>query len=96
MNNERSPFEPQKQTDKNVNLKIAGYNLAAMLMYGLGFVGVMGNDGLILFGLSFLGHAFVCLIVAIVQRKWVWVLSSVLIVIIGFSTCANLFHLDMH
>jgi len=95
MSNETNPFEPQKQTDNKVNLKIAGYNLAAMLMYGLLFVGAMGNDGFILFGLAFLAHAFVCLILAIVQRKWVWVLSSLLIVIIGFSTCANLFHLDM-
>ena len=95
MNNEINPFDPPKRPDSKINMKIAGYNLAAMLVYGLLFVGVMGNDGFILFGLVFLGHAFACLIVAIVQRKWVWVLSSVLIVIIGFSTCASLFHLDM-
>lgn len=93
---EKKPFELPKQPNNNSNLKIAGYNLAAMLIYGLLFVGVMGNDGLIIFGMAYIGHAFICLIMAIVQRKWVWFLSSVLIVIIGFSTCASMFRLDIH
>lgn len=95
MNEIENPFANNKQPDGNINMKVAGYNLAAMLIYGLLFVGVMGNDGLVVFGLLFLAQAFICVVIAIVKRKWVWFLSAVLIAIIGFSTCASLFHLNV-
>ncbi|HWZ35332.1 MAG TPA: hypothetical protein VNW51_04195 [Mucilaginibacter sp.] len=89
MNEEKNPYASNKQPDKNGDMKIAGYNLGAMLIYGLILVGIMGQNGLMAFGFLYLAHAFICILTAIVQRKWVWFLSSILIVIIGFSTCAN-------
>ncbi len=68
-------------------MKIVGYNLLILVGYSaacLSFSGGFFFDAVLLFS-----HVVVCLIFAIDKRSWIWLLSGLLILIIGFSTCVT-------
>lgn len=90
MNEEKLSPEKKDQKGKDPQMKIVGYNLLAFVIYGLLLVAVLRDgEALVMFSFLFVFHFFFCIIAAVVQRKWAWVLSGVLIVIIGFSTCVS-------
>jgi len=90
MNEETSsPEKDNKPGKNNSQMKIAGYNLLAFFIYGLILVALIQGGGLLIFGFLFICHVIFCVCTAIVTRKWIWFLSGVLILIIGFSTCAG-------
>jgi hypothetical protein len=72
------------------DLSVLGINLAVFAAYTL--FGVYSN-GDAWFVIS-LWHAGVCIVMALVQKRWIWVLAGILILVIGCATCANNFHLD--
>nr|WP_067059101.1 hypothetical protein [Mucilaginibacter sp. L294] len=72
------------------DLAVLGINLAVFAAYTL--LGLYNNaDGWFVISLW---HAAACVVMALVQRRWIWVLAGVLILVIGCATCANNFHLD--
>lgn len=75
---------PPKKTDDN-GFKIAGINIGIFALYCIIAVLAQGN----VFGalVVCIGHIIVCFILAIALRKWIWALSGLLILVIGFSTC---------
>ena len=73
------------QEDKSANLKIAGVNMLLLLVYT--FLTGLSKDGPIYDMMIIALHVVVCFILAIANRSWVWFLSGLLVIIIGFSTC---------
>jgi uncharacterized membrane protein len=72
------------------DLAVLGTNLAVFAAYTV--IGLSQNaDGWFIISLW---HAAACVLMAIIQKRWIWVLAVLLILIIGFATCANNFHLD--
>ncbi|MDF2432507.1 MAG: hypothetical protein JWP44_2138, partial [Mucilaginibacter sp.] len=51
------------------------------------FKSLSNQGGIIVDALILVGHVLVCLILAIANRSWIWALSGVLVLVIGFSTC---------
>lgn len=73
--------------------KIFGYNMLVFAIYG-GIGQTMGNDAKV--GVFFIAliHFMISCCLAIYFRQWVWFLSGLLILLIGFGSCVSGFHLD--
>lgn len=67
------------------NLRILGYNLAVFTVYTLGLN--FTNSGFIVEAYFIFGHVINCIICSIHFRSWAWLLSALLIIGIGLSTC---------
>ncbi len=80
-----------EEENKNlVGFKIIGLNLLIFVVYVLLFlVGKLAELALFLYFL----HFFACIIVGAVKKNLYWILSGVLIILIGFSTCIFLLNL---
>ena len=69
-------------------MQILGINLGVLAVYTIvsGFVrGGIAMDTVCLFF-----HAIICFAVALVHRPQVWILSGLMVAIIGFSTCTGI------
>jgi len=85
----------QQQNKKPGDLKILGINLGIFAVYSILCIYTGGGDGGIA-AFMFAGfHAFICVILVIVQKRWIWVLAALLILVIGFATCVSNFKLDI-
>jgi hypothetical protein len=71
------------------DMTIVGYNILAFVGYTLIFK-LMGEDGFIFEGIILVIHVLICIIAAIVNRNWFWVLSALIVLVIGVSSCAYL------
>ncbi len=83
--------KPQNETPqqpKTPEMKIVGYNLLVMLGYGMLSV-IPGNEsGLMFYALVVVIHFLFCLGAAIYTSKMIWLLSGLLIIIVGLSICS--------
>ena len=71
--------------------KVVGINIAILAVYTIASRVV---DGGIIIDAFLIGlHFFIGIIASIVVRRWEWVLSAFLVLVIGFSTCVSF--LDM-
>src|ERR1700742_1821409 len=78
---------PSPEKSKISGIAIVGYNILALAFYTL-LIRVEGRDGaLILDAFILFIHVFLCVGMAISRKSWTWVLSGVLVLAIGFSTC---------
>ena len=78
---------PSPEKSKISGIAIVGYNILALAFYTL-LIRVEGRDGaLILDAFILFIHVFLCVGMAISRKSWAWVLSGVLVLAIGFSTC---------
>jgi hypothetical protein len=76
-----------KQNKPGDGMKIVGYNLlllAGYTIFCLSFSGGFLIDSFVLFL-----HVLFCFAFAIDKRSWLWALSGLLVLIIGFSTCVT-------
>jgi len=71
--------------------KVVGINIGVLAVYTVACRLVSG--GIIIDAFLIAMHFFVGIIASIVVRRWEWVLSAFLVLVIGFSTCVNF--LDM-
>lgn len=76
----------QPEKNRKNDFRILGFNILAVVIYMLASR-VISEDGLILGAIVMVIHAFVALILSVVLKSWMWFLTSVMIVIVGFSTC---------
>ena len=87
---------PKNEATETSSLKIVGLNLLVFAFYTLICVSTGGEAGFFAFILAGL-QAFICVIVAIIAKRWIWVLSALMLLIIGFATCLGTFSLgSMH
>lgn len=90
---QRNMQEPPVNTTSS--LKIVGINLAVFFIYTVIGIASMGEDGGFSAMILAVIHAFICVIIAIIARRWVWVLSALLLIVIGFATCVSTFSLNV-
>jgi len=75
-------------------MKIVGYNLLVFAAYTV-ICAVTSKDGGFIFDMFLIGiQFFACIIFAIINRSLVWLLSAIMILIIGFSTCVGLINVS--
>ncbi|WDF54840.1 hypothetical protein [Mucilaginibacter sp. KACC 22063] len=88
------PIQPPKK--RTPDLAILGYNLLAFALYTIVLVASDKDNVFFAFILSII-HFVVCIIMAIAKSRWAWALAGLLVLIIGFGTCVNSFHMGpMH
>jgi len=68
-------------------MKVVGINLAIFVGYAVICIGVIKAMGFFLFFLAV--QVVACVLLSIIKQRWVWVLSGLLVLIIGFSTCVG-------
>lgn len=85
-----SGLPPEQPKRQNTGMKIVGYNILALIIYTLLCRLGSTDGGGILDAFLIAIHVFVCIIMAIGSRSWVWLLSGILVLVIGFSTCVGL------
>jgi hypothetical protein len=73
-------------------MAIAALNIAILAVYTV--VSSISGGGIIFDAFFIFIHVLSCIIIAIATKKWIWLLSAVLVLIIGFSTCAYSLKLD--
>jgi nicotinamide riboside transporter PnuC len=89
------PEEKQPVDNKpKGNIAIVGYNILVLAFYTILFKMLANQGGLVFDALVILIHFLACVIMAISNKSWMWLLSGVLIVVIGFSTCTALIGID--
>lgn len=72
------------------NFYIVGYNMLALIIYTLALKFSKDLAGYFLDAVLLVVHVLICIILAIAekgQKVWMWVLSAVLVLVIGISTC---------
>ncbi len=79
--NERKPFD---------GIGIIGINLVVLIVYTVLCKMVNSLDSLVLEALIIGLQVFVCIVMAIVKKSGMWLLSGLLVLVIGFSTCVGL------
>jgi hypothetical protein len=77
-----------KQNKPGDGMKIVGYNLLALAGYTVFCLSFSG--GFIFDSLLLGGQVLLCFAFAIDKRSWIWLLSGLLVLIIGFSTCVTI------
>jgi hypothetical protein len=82
--------EEKKTEDKKTSgngMAIVGINLAIYFGYAVICIGVIKAVDFFLFLLAV--HVVACVLLSIIKQRWVWFLSGLLVLIIGFSTCVG-------
>lgn len=77
---------------QELSYKIVGFNMAALAAYT--FISAIPSDGIIIDASLIFFHVILCLILTLAgPRRLQWLLSGVLVLVIGFSTCAGIVQL---
>ncbi|BAU53632.1 hypothetical protein [Mucilaginibacter gotjawali] len=80
-------FEKRKQSSRN--LAIVGFNILGLAFYTVIYKLSANEANLVIDAFLIVFHVLFCLGMALVsKRAGMWVLSAVLVLIIGFSTCS--------
>jgi hypothetical protein len=67
---------------------VVGINLLVLAVYTfLIKLGGGGIGGLIINAFILFPHVVFCLVMALGKKDWIWLLSAILVLAIGFSTC---------
>jgi len=100
MEEERNKPTPETRIrhnkDEKSSFKIVGINLLIFAVYTVICMAAGGKDGGVAAFAMAGFHAFIAVIIAIIMRRWVWFLSALLLLVIGFATCVSTFSLDIH
>jgi hypothetical protein len=80
---------PEGSNKPKGDMSIVLYNLLALAFYTV-ICAIIGNGGAVIDAFLIGIHFFTCLILTMINGKWVWILSGFLVLLIGFSTCAGI------
>lgn len=81
---------PIKEQNKSfAGMKIVGINMLILAIYTVLCSIDSSGGGFIFDAFLILIHVLVCIIMAIAKRSWIWLLSGVIVLVIGFSTCVS-------
>ncbi len=87
-NEDNEPVEPPKPVNEvkpNPGMTSVALNLLALAFYTI--VCKFIDGGIILDAFLIFFHVIICIGMALGKRSWMWFLSAVLVLAIGFSTC---------
>lgn len=73
-------------------MRLVGINLGVLVGYTV-ICAVAGDSGLILDAFIIAIHVIICIGMAAAARRWAWLLSGLIVLIIGFSTCVGVISL---
>ncbi|MFI5159483.1 MAG: hypothetical protein ACHQF4_11500 [Sphingobacteriales bacterium] len=77
---------PHPENKKNKwDARILGLNLLILAAYTIASKLIEG--GIFLDAFLIVAHLFCCIIIGGTRRNWAWVLSGLLVLVIGFATC---------
>jgi hypothetical protein len=78
---------------QELSYKIVGINLAVLIVYTL--MSALSPGGIIFDGFLIVIHVIVCMILTLTgPKRMQWLLSGVLVLVIGFSTCVGIGNLN--
>lgn len=78
----------EKMRKYSLNMRIVGVNL--LVLAGYTIISRVIPGGFILNGYAIIVHFILCLIKAIIHKSWIWLLTAIMVLLIGCSTCANI------
>jgi hypothetical protein len=87
------PEEEPENKKPYAGMGILGWNLLALAVYTLLMRAIADNGGFIFDAFFLFIHVLTCLMMAIIKRSWFWLLGGLLVLAIGFSTCAMMVNL---
>ena len=82
-----NPFDKNKDKPKG-DMQIVAYNILVLVGYTI--LSKLSDGGFIFDAFLIFAQVVVCLVLSASQRSWSWLLSGVLVLVIGFSTCTML------
>ncbi len=85
--------EENTKKPQNYNAYVLGINIGVLAIYTI--ISKAINGGFIIDAFFIAIQFFACVIIAITEKKWVWILTAFLILLIGFSTCVNFLDMQM-
>ncbi len=77
----------QEKKNTPPDMQLVGINL--LILAGYTVVCKLIPGGVILDVLALFFHVLTCLVNALANRSWIWLLSGILILMIGFSICTS-------
>ncbi|MEO3403148.1 hypothetical protein AAFN85_04550 [Mucilaginibacter sp. CAU 1740] len=81
---------------KPSSMKIVGINMAVFAAYTI-LCELGAKDGAAILDMFLIGiHVLVGIVLAIVNRSWAWLLSALIVLVIGFSTCVGMVNFNGH
>jgi hypothetical protein len=89
----RGEGDKKEVSKSTVNLRILGYNLLLFALYTFACMAADQSQGSVSALLIAFFQFVVCTLLAIVKRNAVWFLAGLLVLIIGFGTCMNNYHM---
>jgi hypothetical protein len=87
-NNIEQPGE-QPEAKPMTGMRLVGINLAVLAGYTI-ICALLGGGGLILDAFIIAIHVVLSVGSSIIFRKWAWLLSGLVVLVIGFSTCVGI------
>ncbi|MDB5132959.1 MAG: hypothetical protein JWR02_2708 [Mucilaginibacter sp.] len=88
INQDNQPEKDHTGTKPLRGSTLLGYNVLAMVGYTLFLTLVSRDSGFIFDAVVLSAHVFICLLASLFERSWWWFLSALVVLAIGFSTCA--------
>jgi len=96
LNQQPAEDNSAKEKKRNNGAAIIGYNILALVIYTLLFKLTGDSGALVLDAFVLFLHVVFCIGMSIGKRSGWWLLSSLLVLVIGFSTCAMIgFNFDV-
>ena len=71
------------------NLRIVGINLLILAIYTI-ISGMFKELGIYFDAIIIVIHMIICMIMALIKNNGIWILSGLVVLLIGFSTCAGI------
>lgn len=89
LNKGDSPIKSQDPANKKTrkDLRILGLNLLILIAYSI--LSRLTAGGGILDAVFIGAHLLCCILIGAVERSWAWLLSGLLVLVIGFATCVE-------
>jgi hypothetical protein len=85
--------EENSNRAKNYSAFVIGINIGVLALYTIISKAIDGGFTIDAFFIAV--QFFACVIIGIAVKKWVWVLTAFIILLIGFSTCVNFLNMQM-
>jgi hypothetical protein len=79
------------EKEQTYNAIVVGSNLLILAVYTF-LSKILKEDGLFLDAILLAIHVFFCVTAAIIFGKWIWVLTALVVLLIGVSTCVGILY----
>lgn len=85
--------EENRNGVKKYSAYVIGINIGVLALYTI--ISKAIDGGFIIDAFFIAVHFFSCVIIGIAVKKWMWILTAFVILLIGFSTCVNFLNMQL-